>query len=147
MKIRKDGFDYKSVPRYFAHCFNDQCPKTNDCLRRLAAINNTPDKSFITIVNPACFPSNGHTCPHFKPQSKSHMAWGITHLLDNVPHKDATELRNEMINHFNKSLYYRFYRKEHALSPDDQRYILQLFKEKGITEEPVYDYYTDEYNW
>ncbi len=56
MKIRKDGFDYKSVPRYFAHCFNDQCPKTNDCLRRLAAINNTPDRSFITIVNPACFP-------------------------------------------------------------------------------------------
>lgn len=33
------------------------------------------------------------------------------------------------------------------LSPDDQRYIQKLFKEKGITEEPVYDYYTDEYNW
>lgn len=143
----KNDFDYKSVPPDFAHCFNDQCKKTDDCLRHLAASNNTSDKSFIIIVNPACYPPKGNACPYFKPQSKNHMAWGITHLLDNVPHKDAVELRNKMISHFNKSLYYRFYRKEYALSPDDQRYIQKLFKEKGITEEPVYDYYTDEYNW
>lgn len=42
----KNDFDYKSVPPNFAHCFNDQCKKTDNCLRHLAGKNNTPDKSF-----------------------------------------------------------------------------------------------------
>ena len=29
-------FDYDSVPQGFAHCLNEQCPQSADCLRRKA---------------------------------------------------------------------------------------------------------------
>ena len=111
----------KTVPFNYARCYNEQCPKACNCLRRVAALLTTAEKI--------------------------HVAWGISHLLDNVPYKDGTNIKQQLIGHFGKTLYYRFYREERFLSPADQNYIRQLFRRKGITEEPVFDSYTDEYNW
>ena len=94
-----------------------------------------------------CIPATGIDCPHFQNAEKIHVAWGISHLLDNVPYKDGTNIKQQLIGHFGKTLYYRFYREERFLSPAEQHYIRQLFRRKGITEEPVFDSYTDEYNW
>ena len=44
-------------------------------------------------------------------------------------------------------MYYRFYRKEKYLSPEQQEYIRRIFRQKGITEEPAFDSYTEEYKW
>ena len=99
-----------------------------------------------TFVNHVC--NIQYTdCPHFQNAEKIHVAWGISHLLDNVPYKDGTNIKQQLIGHFGKTLYYRFYREERFLSPAEQNYIRQLFRRKGITEEPVFDSYTDEYNW
>ncbi|WP_293667408.1 DUF6078 family protein [uncultured Parabacteroides sp.] len=143
----ENDFDYKLVPYDFAHCFNTQCPKAGSCLRSLAGEESKSGDRFITIVNPAYYPSGEDECPFFKPCQKVRMAWGISHLLDNVPLKEATGLRQQMIAHFNKSLYYRFYRKEYALSPRDQHFIRQLFKQRGIVGEPVFDSYTEAFDW
>lgn len=113
----------------------------------MAALLTTADTSYISIVNPMCIPATGIDCPHFQNAEKIHVAWGISHLLDNVPYKDGTNIKQQLIGHFGKTLYYRFYREERFLSPADQNYIRQLFRRKGITEEPVFDSYTDEYNW
>ena len=137
----------KTVPFNYARCYNEQCPKACNCLRRMAALLTTADTSYISIINPMCIPATGIDCPHFQNAEKIHVAWGISHLLDNVPYKDGTNIKQQLIGHFGKTLYYRFYREERFLSPTDQNYIRQLFRRKGITEEPVFDSYTDEYNW
>lgn len=49
--------------------------------------------------------------------------------------------------HYGKTGYYRFYRGERGLMPKDQAYIRQLFRNKGIKEEPTYQRYTEEYIW
>lgn len=143
----ENDFDYKLVPSGFIHCFNSQCPQAGSCLRHLAAKHSAAGSQFIVIVNPAHFPAEGDECANFRPCHKVNMAWGISHLLDNVPLKEASRLRQQMISHFNKALYYRFFRKEYSLSPRDQLYIRQLFKQRGITEEPAFDFYTEEYDW
>lgn len=33
----ENDFDYKLVSSGFPHCFNDQCPQADSCLRHLAA--------------------------------------------------------------------------------------------------------------
>ncbi|WP_321333684.1 DUF6078 family protein [uncultured Bacteroides sp.] len=141
-----NDFDYISVPYGYAHCFKNQCPKASNCLHQFAARYTTPDIPFITIINPACIPADASSCPYFQPSERIRAAWGISHLLDNVPYKDARNLRSQMLEHFGKNLYYRFYRKERCIKPDDQAFIRQLFRQKGITEEPVFDSYTWEYN-
>ena len=143
----ENDFDYKLVPSGFGHCFNNDCPQADSCLRNVAARHSTSGTQFIRIVNPAYYPTDGNTCSHFKQYQKVRMAWGISHLFDNVPSKEVAGLRRLLINHFTKALYYRFFRKEYAIIPRDQLYIRQLFKQKGIHEEPAFEYYTDEYEW
>lgn len=137
----------KPVPYNYARCFNEHCPKAPDCLRHVAALHTTADTSFISIVNPVSIPTDSTACPYFKTAEKMHVAWGISHLLDKVPFKDGTSIRNQLISHFGKNLYYCFYREERPITPNDQAFICQLFRRKGIMEEPAFDSYTDEYNW
>ncbi|WP_321333413.1 DUF6078 family protein [uncultured Bacteroides sp.] len=142
-----NDFDYNSVPYGYAHCFNNQCPKANSCMHHLAALHVMPNSPYITIVNPTCIPADATTCPYFHLSQKIHVAWGISRLLDNVPYKDACNLRKQLLAHFGKNLYYRFYRKERYIKPEDQAFIQQLFRQKGITEEPLFDSYSEEYSW
>lgn len=143
----KNDFDYSLVSYGFPHCFNDQCRQADSCLRHLAAKQSKSGSQYINVLNPAYYPSDGKKCPAFLTSTKVKIAWGITHLLDDVPHRIASQMRRMMISHFTKSLYYRYYRKERGVSPEDQLYIRTLFKQNGIQMEPVFDYYTEEYIW
>ena len=142
----KNEFDYQEVPYDFAHCLNDQCTQVNHCLRHLAAANSTSIRKFFPIVNPAHYPKERDKCPFFKSQIKKRIALGITNLLDNVPHKTALLLRRQMVEHFGKTLYYRFLRKENELLPEHQIFIKQLFEQNGINEEPVFDSYRESFD-
>ncbi|MEY8687767.1 DUF6078 family protein [Bacteroides sp. AN502(2024)] len=76
------------------------------------------------------------------------MEWRtIRHLLDNVPHKDEEQLKSQMLGYFGRGMYYRFYRKERYWSLGQQEYIRRIFRQKGITEKPAFDSYTEEYIW
>lgn len=146
INMEKD-FNYQSVPGGFAHCFNHKCSNSKICLRALAAKECESGKYFINTVNPAFYPEEEDSCPYLIKNEKVRIAWGITHLFDSVPYKKASELRRRLISHFNKSHYYRIYRKELPLTPSDQQYINLLFKQEGIKEAPSFDSYSETYNW
>ena len=60
-------FDYDSVPQGFAHCLNEQCPQSADCLRRKAALHIPTDCQewricTITFHTMQLLPSNGVYC-------------------------------------------------------------------------------------
>ena len=145
--MMKEEFNYQSVPYNFAHCFNNQCPKAGKCLRNIAAQHCTNNYPTLRIINPACIPANADTCPHFQTNAKIHVAWGIKDLLDNVPHKYVSLLKSQMLAYFGRGKYYRFYRKECYLTPEDQAYIGQLFRRNGYEGELAFDSYSDEYDW
>ena len=127
----KEEPDSLSVPYNFARCFNAQCPQASKCLRHIATQLDTTDNLYITIINPARYPADGNQCECFKTAVKVHVAWGLKQLLNRIPYE--------------KTGYYRFYRGERGLMPKDQAYIRQLFRNKGIKEEPTYQRYTEEY--
>lgn len=71
---------------------------------------------------------------------------GISHLLDEVPYKNLQPLKSQLIAHFGRGKYYRFYREESYLSPEDQNYIRRTFHQYNIPGEPAFDSYSEEYN-
>lgn len=113
----------------------------------MVAQHGTAEFFYITIVNPMRYPANESPFECFKTAVKAHVAWGLKQLLNRVPYQDAVSIRKELIWHYGKSGYYRFYRRERGLMPKDQTYIKQIFREKGIKEEPTYERYTEEYIW
>ena len=110
-------------------------------------MHSTDQYPTLSVVNPNCIPEDANACSFYKPVQKIRVAWGVRRLLDNVPHKDAEQLKSLMLSHFGRGMYYRFYRKEKYLSPEQQEYIRRIFRQKGITEEPAFDSYTEEYKW
>lgn len=141
----EEDFDYQSVPARYAHCFNSECLQSRDCLRHLVAKCCTSQYPTLPIINPNCIPTDSAACPYFRSAKKLHVAWGISQLLENVPHKDAHSLRLQLIAHFGKTNYYQWYRQERPLLPKEQAYIREVFRQKGIVEEPQFCRYSDEY--
>ncbi|WP_291529345.1 DUF6078 family protein [Bacteroides sp. UBA939] len=135
------------VPYNFARCFNDSCTKAGQCLHRMAATNDTAQHPTIPIINPRCIPEDTGACKYFKSTQKMRVAWGIQHLLDTVPHKDARSIKAQLIAHFGKTKYYRIYREENFLTPEEQEYIRRLFHKYGVEQEPAFESYSDEYRW
>lgn len=137
----------KPVPDSFARCLNEKCKQANSCLRRLALLQTTPETHYFSIVNPASVSQDAAKCPFFVSSRKLRMAWGMKHLLDNVPYKTAYSLRYNLLAYYGKSHYYCCFRGERYITPTEQAYIRNLFLQYGIKEEPVYDDYTEEYSW
>ena len=143
----KNEFDYQEVPYDFAHCLNDQCTQVNHCLRHLAAANSTSIRKFFPIVNPAHYPKERDKRPFFKSQIKKRIALGITNLLDNVPHKTALLLRRQMVEHFGKTLYYRFLRKENELLPEHQILSNNFLNRTESTKNRFSNSYRESFDW
>lgn len=135
------------APYNYSRCFNNQCTKSDNCLHHFAALHDTPEYSSIRIINPLCIPTDSSQCPYFQSTQKVRVAWGIRHLLDEVPCKSLQPLKSQLIAYFGRGKYYRFYREECYLLPEDQNYIRKTFQQHGIPEEPVFDSYSEEYKW
>lgn len=143
----KPEFNYELIPYGFAHCLNKQCKRVDECLRYQAMLHIPSGREYFTIVNPSLIQPTGENCPYFKADKLQPFARGIKHLLDPLPHSDAEIIKHQMLKHFGKTLYYRFWRGERFISPDQQKYIQQLFLKKGITTTPLYEEYVEQYEW
>lgn len=108
----KEESDSPSVPYNFSRCFNDQCPQASKCLRHVVTQDKIADYLYISIVNPARYPADGNQCECFKTAVKVHVAWGLKRLLDRIPYEDAVSIRIQLVGHYGKTGYYRFYRGE-----------------------------------
>ncbi len=143
----ENTFDYHSVPSGYSHCFENRCIKKEHCLRYVAGSHAAEQPGGLKIVNPHHIPKDTSECTYFRSLEKIRVAWGVSYIFDNIPYKLATQLRKKIIEHFGRTAYYRFYRHENGIMPEDQLYIRQMFKEYGITQEPEFDFYKDQYKY
>ena len=139
-------FDYSQFPYSFAHCLNAECLRGNTCLRRQVALRMPKERSVVPIVNPAHIVPSGEDCLLFVLDQPEQYARGISHLLDRVPYDDALEIKQRMIGNFGQTTYYRLKRKERLIKPAEQAYIQKLFRNRGITDDPVFDEYVEYYD-
>lgn len=140
-------FDYNLLPHNFAHCLNRQCKRADECLRSRAVSYIPAERKTVTIVNPIYADSAPEDCAYFKADQLLPFALGMTNLLAYIPHNDAVVIKQQMINYFGRSRFYRLWRKESLFSPDQQEYIRQLFLQRGLSETPVFDEYVQQYEW
>jgi hypothetical protein len=138
-------FDLSTVPSNFAHCTNSQCLREKHCLRRLTIGYIPPSRAVYTILNPEATKPDGSNCTFFIDKEPQLYAVGITHLLEALPYAIATTVKGQLIQHFGKTAYYRYQRKEKGLSPKNQEYIRRLLLKHGITSPLQFDEYVEYY--
>lgn len=139
--------DYKSFPVTFMHCFNEQCRRGGQCLRRQMALRIPKERESVLAVNPGHIDSlTGEDCPSFLLDQPQRFARGFSHLFDNVPLQKAFAIKSQMLTYFGRTSFYRCYRKERLIKPSEQERIRQMFLNQKLSEEPQFDEYVDYYD-
>jgi hypothetical protein len=139
-------FTYDMVPPLFAVCFIKDCPQTAACLRHFAG---TCIPAGIH-TGPAVYPTalNDGKCPEFKPLRIMCGAWGFDTIFAEVKQKDSTRLRNGIKQFLGgHGTYYRYHNGSRLLTPEQQEWIISLFRSSGYTENLTFDHYEDVYDF
>ena len=135
------------IPPQFSLCQNEACAHAPQCLRYLAYEQGTTDRTFISIVNPSCYPQEGEGCPFFRSNEPVQLAWGIKGIFDAIPYVFAKQIKEQIIATLGRSRYYRVFREELPLTPQQQQVVQQIFSNHGIDTPPAYHYFTQDYQW
>lgn len=143
----KQSFDYTKVPHGYVHCFIDSCPRAGECLRRLTARNAPATVETVRCVNPAAVPADKARCPYYRTTRKITLAWGLKHLLDDLPYNTAVSVNRDVRRLWAHTSYQRMARYERPITPELQQKIVRILARKGITTPPRYDYITEEYDF
>lgn len=140
-----DDLTYEMLPPSWAFCFVDNCPKAPDCIRHISSRVIPSGVTTGIAVYPTA--ASGDNCPHFKQTRKIHAAWGFDTLFDEVKQKDTTALRNALKHYLGgHGTYYRYHNGEKLLSPEQQEWIINLFKKYGYAANLQFDHYRDAYD-
>ncbi len=137
----------KELPDYYTFCQNDSCPKANECLRNIFYKKHLSDNDTIRIVNPKRYTTTDSNCNYFASSQKIRMAWGIKNIFSSIPYDSARAIKSELIKYFGRTKYYRFYREELPVTPEEQAEIKRIFQKHGITQEQEYNRFSEEYNF
>ena len=132
--------NYSDVPSGFMHCLNASCQLADSCLRYQSITSIPAGCKSVVIVNPSHVPP-GNKCSEYLSIEKQQNAYGIDHLYDELPYAVAVKVKNHLISHFGKNIYYRFKRKEKCFTPQLQQFVQTVFHNFGVEEKPRFDYY------
>ena len=140
-------FDYTKVPHDYMHCFNHQCPRAGQCLRHLTGLNIPKDVQRVQCLSPSAWPTDADRCPHYRTTQKVTFAWGVKHLLDDLPYPTALSVNRSVRRLWPRTSYQRMARYERPITPQQQAQIVRILARHGITTPPRYDYTTEEYDF
>jgi len=142
MTLLPQLFDFSMVPPRWQLCFLTNCPRHGQCLR-YAVGQHVPDGM---LMGPAVYPPsfrNG-SCRYFKQLRMVSVAWGFDALFKEVKQADFTPLRNSIKRYLGgHGTYYRYEHGERLLTPTQQTDILNLFKQRGYTQDMHFDHYKE----
>ncbi len=134
------------IPPSFIRCFDEKCPHAAVCSRYLAGRFIPEGRT----AGPAVWPSarQGDRCVLLRPTRVIRAAYGFKGLFEEVKHMHASLLRRLVKNYLGgNSAYYRFHHGERMLTPEQQEWIIALFRSYGYTGEVRFDHYQERYDF
>ncbi len=67
------------------------------------------------------------------------VAQGMSNIYDEVSTSVASAIKQDLMEHFGKGLYYHLKNGEKPISAEQQAFIAETFVKHGVTTPPVYD--------
>ncbi len=133
------------VPRNYILCFLSECSASKDCARFFAG-RNTGERKLATVVLPAAVADG--KCEWFHRLRKINGAWGFDKLFDGAKLKDAPSLRKSIKEYLGgNGTYYLYQHGKKLLKPEQQEWIIALFRQYGYADGLEFDGYREVYDW
>ncbi|MBM6992922.1 MAG: hypothetical protein I3J02_06640 [Prevotella sp.] len=139
-------FDFSMVPPTWPICFLTGCSLASACLRHKAGEHLPADLTFGPAVYPTALSED--RCRWFKETRVMRGAWGFNTIFSDVKLRDSHTLRLALHDYLgSKGSYYRYHSGERLLSPEQQEWIVALFRSKGYEDHLSFDGYSDVYDF
>ncbi len=140
-------FDFRNVPRTYQLCFLEDCPRKEVCLRHMAGQFLPEDRNFGQAIYPN-MKRGEKGCRLFATGETKVMAYGFKRLFANVLSRHEHGLRTAMKQYLGgHGSYYRYHNGEKLLGPEQQEWIIQLFRRTGYNEGLEFDHYVQLYDF
>lgn len=137
---------YEMLPASWLFCFLDSCPQAGQCLRHISSELIPDNRNFGKAIYPTVLKQ--YSCEFFKSARKIKGAYGFNTLFKEVKSKDEKILRDCLKDYLGSHTgYYRYHHGAKVLSPEQQDWIISLFKHYGYTDNLNFDHYCYVYNW
>lgn len=137
---------YQQIPYGWAFCFLNQCARKDECLRYRAGLTIPDDCDTANAVTPTVL--KGGTCPLYRKMETIRVAVGFEHIFHDVKARHAPYLRSKITDYLGgNGTYYRYLHGERALTPEQQEWICDLFREYGYNENIVFDAYEERFRF
>ena len=145
MEERKLSF--QDVPWGYQLCFNNKCPKADECLHYQAGLLAPVTMTAGAAIYPAAW-KNGD-CQHFRTCKPVQLAYGFNNLYRHLPSHLVSEARMSIRSFLScgMSTYYRYHHGERLISPLLQKEILGIMAHYGSTEGLSFDHYVTSYDF
>lgn len=133
-KIIDEAIRNCSVPKSWLMCFNGSCKRCTECIRyRIFRVVGREWTCGNAVFPAAAEQAEG--CRFFEPVRMVKMAWGFNGLFDVVRANDAPRLRTMMKEELGgNTAYYHYHHGRRLLTPEQQEWIIELFKRFGYDE-------------
>lgn len=143
---KQGGMEGGDYPTKYLMCFNDGCTKAEECTHHVATQHIRPE----VVMGMAVYPTmkNRMVCPFFKKMRTIRAAWGFDAIFKDVKQREAPALRAAMKAYLGgNGQYYRYHHGELLLTPEQQKWIVDLFKNYGYSDGLAFDHYVDTIDW
>lgn len=137
---------YQSYPSSYILCFNETCKLANECVHRIATQHIRDDN----VAGFAVFPTMAKrkSCQYYKKFREIRAAWGFKTIFRDARQRDAPVLRAKIKAFLGgNGTYYLYHHGELKLTPEQQQWIINLFKKYGDSSELQFDNYIDIIDW
>ena len=133
--------------QHYLLCYNATCTRKDHCLHWLIGQCASDDQLFATVVNPYRKDVVAGTCTDYISDTKVKMARGMLNFYENIPEGKAKAIRKALIQHFTKTKYFKFRNGTYPITPADRSEIADICRSCDWNESPVFDYYSEEYDF
>ena len=138
----------QEIPRDWAICPNEKCPRSGECLRHQAYRVTDGKTTEWYCVLPQALQGDG-SCAHYKPVERVTIAWGFVGINEMLRSRDARhDVRLQLTDYFgSRGSYYRARDGVRALSPEEQQYIRDLVARYGYDKGVEFDRYEEKFDF
>ena len=138
--------EYTSLPDHYPVCMHSDCPMAKTCLHQLAYATILENDEYLHLINPnRC--NKDETCVYYRNNKPVAYARGFTNFQKCMFPNQYKLFMGILISKFGRNPYFERRRGDIALSPDEQKVILEAIKRVGITEKMEFDKYEEKTNW
>lgn len=132
---------------HYLVCFNDQCPRREQCLRWLTGCHVAPQLVSTVSVNLRNPQVGSEQCMLYRPKVRVTMKRGLTLFYVNMTSRQEHAIRQELISIYNRKVYYQMRNGHRLITPEQQQEIEQVCRSHGWNGPFLYDGEEEDFAW